>query len=169
MSCTLNADGSLKDVSDIMFYNDLDDDIPLPNVPQTESSSNAFPVLLKAGCTPAIVVAGSRRSGHPSKPLARICDADNACGLSASGSSTRKCALSSATDPSSAIKKATMRILSPLDTDDEDIPSLLDPASSNELIPQPEDDRDTDEVKSENGGTTQTIHTSLIVLNVFLS
>ncbi|KAG1904560.1 uncharacterized protein F5891DRAFT_1183985 [Suillus fuscotomentosus] len=105
MSCALNPDGSLKDASDIKFYNDPDDDIPLPNVP---SSSNTFPVLLKAGCTLAIVVAGSRHSGRPSKPLAHIRDADNACGLSASGSSTRKCTLSSATDPPVPIKKATM-------------------------------------------------------------
>ncbi|KAG1908156.1 uncharacterized protein F5891DRAFT_973648 [Suillus fuscotomentosus] len=154
MSCALNPDGSLKDASDIKFYNDPDDNIPLPNVP---SSSNTFPVLLKAGCTPAIVVAGSRRSGRPSKPSARIRDADNACGLSASGSSTRKCALSSTTDPPVPIKKATMRILSPPDTDDEDIPSPLDPASSDELIPQPDEDEDTDEVKFENGGATQTV------------
>lgn len=103
----------------------------------------------------------------PSKPLAHVHDADNTCGLSASGSSMRKCALSSATDPPVPIKKATMRILSPLDTDNEDIPSP-DPASSNELIPQPDEDKDTDEVKSENGGATRTVHTSLFVLNVFL-
>lgn len=68
MSCALNADGSLKYVSDITFHNDPDNDIPLPNVLQTKSSSNAFPVLLKAGCTPAIVVAGSQHSGCLQSP-----------------------------------------------------------------------------------------------------
>ncbi|KAG1717999.1 hypothetical protein EDB19DRAFT_1991993 [Suillus lakei] len=32
-ACALNADGSLKDASDITFFNDPDDDVPLPQVP----------------------------------------------------------------------------------------------------------------------------------------
>ncbi|KAG1887876.1 hypothetical protein F4604DRAFT_1916749 [Suillus subluteus] len=83
-SCALNADGTLKDASEIKFYNDPDDDVPLPQVPSTEPTRNAFSVLLNAGHTPATVAAGSWRSGRPSKPSARIRDADNACGLSSS-------------------------------------------------------------------------------------
>ncbi|KAG0691548.1 hypothetical protein DFH29DRAFT_1010793 [Suillus ampliporus] len=98
-SCTLNADGSLKDASDITFFNDPDDEVPLPQVPSshqpsssTTSTKYAFSVLLKTGHTPATVTAGSQCSGQPSKPSACINDADNACGLSSS-SGTRKCAL----------------------------------------------------------------------------
>jgi hypothetical protein len=88
-ACALNADGSLKDAADITFFNDPDDDVPLPNVPpstqpstSTASTRDAYSVLLKAGRTPATVAAGSRRSGRPLKPSARMRDADNACGLS---------------------------------------------------------------------------------------
>ncbi|KAG1823326.1 hypothetical protein EV424DRAFT_1538485 [Suillus variegatus] len=101
-ACALNADGSLKDAADITFFNDPDNDVPLPNVPpstqpstSTASTRDAYSVLLKAGRTPATVAAGSRQSGRPLKPSARMRDADNACGLS---SGTRKHALSSTTD-----------------------------------------------------------------------
>ncbi|KAG1883996.1 hypothetical protein F4604DRAFT_1677163 [Suillus subluteus] len=139
--CALNADGSLKDASDITFLNDPDDEVPLPQVPSsaqpsssTTSTKDAFSVLLKAGHTPATVTAGSRLS------------------LS---SGTRKRALSSATDHP-APKKVAMRILSPLDFEDEDIPSTPDlgESSADELIPQPEDDNEANEAKSENGGAT---------------
>ncbi|KAG2080597.1 uncharacterized protein F5147DRAFT_784180 [Suillus discolor] len=89
--CALNADGTLKDASEITFFNDPDDKVPLPQVASsaqpsssTTSAKDTFSILLKAGCTPATVAAGSRRSGWPSKPSARIRDADNACGLSSS-------------------------------------------------------------------------------------
>ncbi|KAG1747805.1 uncharacterized protein EDB91DRAFT_1245289 [Suillus paluster] len=131
-ACTLNADSSLKDASDIKFYNDPDDDVLLPPVPSTESMRNAFSILLNAGHTPATVAAGSWRSGCPSKPSARVRDADNA-------------------------------YISPLNSDnDEDIPaSAPDPgeSSSNEMIPQPDDDETDD--KSENEGATQSVHTTL--------
>ncbi|KAG2116266.1 hypothetical protein DEU56DRAFT_761543 [Suillus clintonianus] len=163
-ACALNADGSLKDAADITFFNDPDDDVPLPNVPpstqpstSTASTRDAYSVLLKAGRTPATVAAGSRRSGRPLKPSARMRDADNACGLS---SGTRKRALSSATDHP-APKKVAMRFLSPLDSEDEDKDEDVDPgeSSADELVPQPdvEDLDDTDDAKSENGVVTQTL------------
>ncbi|KAG1868644.1 hypothetical protein F4604DRAFT_1682281 [Suillus subluteus] len=126
----------------------------------TTSAKDAFSILLKAGRTPATVAAGSRRSGRPSKPSARIRDADNACGLSSS-TNPRKRALSSATDHP-APKKTAMRILSPLDSEDEDIPSTPDlgESSADELIPQPEDDDEVDESKSENGCTASTLSKS---------
>ncbi|KAG1894364.1 uncharacterized protein F5891DRAFT_1195344 [Suillus fuscotomentosus] len=167
--CALNADSSLKDASDITFFNDPDDEVPLPQVPpsaqpssSTTSTKDAFSVLLKAGHTPATVTAGSWRSGQPSKPSACIHDADNACGLS-SFLGTRKRALSSATDHPAPKKVAVaMRILSPLDSEDEDIPSMPDlgESSADELIPQPEDDDEADETKSENGGATLTLSKS---------
>ncbi|KAG1771996.1 hypothetical protein EV702DRAFT_1048766 [Suillus placidus] len=170
--CALNADGTLKDASDITFFNDPDDEVPLPQVASsaqpsssTTSAKDAFSVLLKAGRTPATVAAGSRRSGQPSKPLACIRDADNACGLSSS-TNPRKRALSSATDHPApkktalssatdhpAPKKTAMRILSPLDSEDEDIPSTPDLGeSSAEFVPHPDDNDDNDdEAKSGNG------------------
>ncbi|KAG2057663.1 hypothetical protein BDR06DRAFT_1004817 [Suillus hirtellus] len=104
-SCALNANGTLKDAFKIMFYNNSDDDVPLPpvpsnspddNVPSTELKKNAFSVLLKTRHMPATVTAGSWHSGRLSKPLACIYDTDNV----ALSSGTRKhaCASSSATE-----------------------------------------------------------------------
>jgi hypothetical protein len=144
-ACALNADGSLKDASDITFFNDPDDDVPLPKVPpstqpstSTASTRDAYSVLLKAGHTPATVAASSRWSGHHLKPSARMRDADNACGLSSS-SGTRKRALSSATDHP-APKKVAMRFFSPLDSEDEDEDKNVHPgeSSADELVPQPD-------------------------------
>jgi hypothetical protein len=143
--CTLNADGTLKDASEITFFNDPDDEVPLPQVTSSAQPSSSttfakdtFSILLKARCTTATVAAGSRRSGWPSKLSACICDADNACGLSSS-TNPRKHALSSAMDH---LAKTAMQILSPLDSKDKEIPSTPDlgESSADELIPQPEDD-----------------------------
>ncbi|KAG2079758.1 uncharacterized protein F5147DRAFT_784785 [Suillus discolor] len=56
--CALNADGTLKDASEITFFNDPDDKVPLPQVASsaqpsssTTSAKDTFSVLLKAGCT----------------------------------------------------------------------------------------------------------------------
>ncbi|KAG1839569.1 hypothetical protein DFJ58DRAFT_733292 [Suillus subalutaceus] len=86
-TCALNADGSLKDAKDIVFYNDPDDTVPLPPSaesapPSAESAAaptDAFSVLLKAGCKPAPLTVGARRSIRTSKPSARLRDANNTC------------------------------------------------------------------------------------------
>ncbi|KAG1726977.1 uncharacterized protein EDB91DRAFT_1086592 [Suillus paluster] len=163
-SCALNASGSLKDTSEIKFYNNPDDNVPLPQVPSAASMTNTFSILLKAGHVPATVAAGSRCSGHPTKPPAHVRDAYNACSLS-SGTRKHACALSSAAADPLAPKKVAMQFLSPLDSDDEDDevvpsspPDLDEPGepSSDEPIPQPDDDK-ADEAQSESGDTTQTV------------
>ncbi|KAG1771685.1 hypothetical protein EV702DRAFT_1048902 [Suillus placidus] len=115
--CTKQAPNNEIDASDIVFYNDPDNNVPLPQVPSSAQSTvkDAFSVLLKAGCIPALVAAGSRCSTHTSKPSAHVWDADNM----ATASSSRKHPLSDITDPP-APKKATMRFLSPLDFNDKD-------------------------------------------------
>ncbi|KAG1895696.1 uncharacterized protein F5891DRAFT_1193860 [Suillus fuscotomentosus] len=160
-SCALNTDGSLKDASDIIFYNDPNDSVPLPQVPSSTqpTAKDAFSVLLQAGHTPALVTAGSRHSTRTSKPSAHVRDADNACAQpSSSSTASRKCALSSATNPP-APKKAVMRFLSPLDSD-EDVPSsppnpAPEESSCDELIPQLDDEDHDDEIKSGNEDATQ--------------
>ncbi|KAG1747499.1 hypothetical protein EDD22DRAFT_759173, partial [Suillus occidentalis] len=91
-SCALNSDGTLKDASDIVFYNDPDNHAPLPQVPPSTSTQsmapaptstqsaakNAFSALFKLGHTPALIAAGSQRSTRTSRPSARVRDADNA-------------------------------------------------------------------------------------------
>ncbi|KAG2148708.1 uncharacterized protein EDB93DRAFT_1071178, partial [Suillus bovinus] len=79
-SCALNSDGSLKDASDIVFYNDPDNHAPLLQVPL----KNTFTALLQSGRTPALTAAGSQCSTRTSRPSACVQDADNV------SSSTRK-------------------------------------------------------------------------------
>ncbi|KAG1764857.1 hypothetical protein EV702DRAFT_1051228 [Suillus placidus] len=172
--CTKQGRDDETDASKIMFYNDPDDNVPLPpvpsndtddNVPSTEPKKNAFSVLLKTAHTPATVTAGSRRSGRPSKPSARIRDADNVA--SSSGTRKRARASSSATEHP-ASKKVAMRFISPLDSDDEDmadedLPSAaLDPgeSSSDELIPQLDDDDDEAESQTASQTVSKSDHTA---------
>ena len=65
--CALAADGSLLDAADITFYNDPDDDAPIP------ASSSTLHLIFQAKN-----IAGSRRSVHITRPSAQITDPDNA-------------------------------------------------------------------------------------------
>jgi len=85
--CAVAADGSLLDASDIIFYNDPDDDNPLPNSNSATTSTQVHP-FFRRGPAPSKIVAGSRRSARVARPSARITDPNN---LEASGSAvTRK-------------------------------------------------------------------------------
>jgi hypothetical protein len=90
-ACALDAAGALKPASDITWYNDADDEVPMvtppvaPTVrPLAASSStsslsqgtlNNYVQLKHSGKVPASLVAGSRRSGRAPKPSAKIRDA----------------------------------------------------------------------------------------------
>lgn len=76
----VNANGILKDASKIEWYHDPDDDMPIS--PHPESSSKALPPgprtldsFVGSHRMPATVVAGSRRSGQPIKPSAKVREA----------------------------------------------------------------------------------------------
>jgi hypothetical protein len=76
----VNANGILKDASEIEWYHDPDDDMPIS--PHPESSSKALPPgphtldsFVGSHRMPATVVAGSRRSGRPIKPSAKVREA----------------------------------------------------------------------------------------------
>ena len=72
--CALAADGSLLDASAITFYNDPDDDTPLPNPPVTSTPLHPF---FRGSQAPAKFAAGSRRSARVARPSARITDPNN--------------------------------------------------------------------------------------------
>ncbi|KAF8232995.1 hypothetical protein L208DRAFT_1269364 [Tricholoma matsutake] len=72
--CALAADGSLLDASAIIFYNDPDDDAPLPNSAATSTPVHAF---FRGGPAPGKIAAGSRRSARVTRPSACIIDPDN--------------------------------------------------------------------------------------------
>ncbi|KAM6489570.1 hypothetical protein JOM56_014989, partial [Amanita muscaria] len=82
--CALGPDGKLLDASEIAWVHDPDD--PTPIAPSQQSI--AIPVLapkvpsvhpfFHGGPAPAIMVAGSRRSGRVSQPSKRVLDPNNA-------------------------------------------------------------------------------------------
>jgi hypothetical protein len=88
VQCAVGTDGKLLDESEIVWYNDAEDSIPIApftqrpsdSAPSTSSAPKATTLhtFFKGGSTPAIFVAGGRRSSRVSKPSKRILDANNA-------------------------------------------------------------------------------------------
>ena len=68
--CALAADGSLLDAADITFYNDPDDDAPIPKL---TASSSTLHLIFQAKN-----IAGSHCSVRITHPSAWITDPDNA-------------------------------------------------------------------------------------------
>ncbi|KAG2090927.1 hypothetical protein BD769DRAFT_1679461 [Suillus cothurnatus] len=119
----VNANGILKDASEIEWYHDPDDDMPisphpeslskaLPPGPHTLDSSKALPPgphtldsFVGSHRMPATVVAGSCHSGQPIKPSTKVREAaSSAIPAKCSGTTTMppatKCPLVSATSSS---------------------------------------------------------------------
>lgn len=94
LGCAQNADGSLKDPSEIKWYEDKDDDIPMDAAPQASSSSSSGrpPSSPTRHASPAEKIAGVRRSGRPAIPSRRVLEsrATEDSGSDASGSRKRK-------------------------------------------------------------------------------
>jgi hypothetical protein len=105
--CALAADGSLLDASDIIFYNDPDDLLPLYQ-PATEPSM-VHPFFTGASA-PVTTVVGSRRSGCVIRPSTRVTDPDNVEALH-----SRKRAA-----PTMALTKTSARRTRPRINDSED-------------------------------------------------
>ena len=99
--CALGADGSLLNAFAITFYNNPDDDTPLPN-----SSATPAPIhlLFQGSLAPAKITARSRRSAQATQPSARITDPDNA----EASAGTRK-RLATVTAPAEASLRAARR------------------------------------------------------------
>ncbi|KAF5380029.1 hypothetical protein D9615_006171 [Tricholomella constricta] len=80
--CAVAHDGTLFDVSEITFYNDPDDDVPLNPVPPSaripvSSPSSSLHPFFAGSPAPAKFVAGSRKSGRVTRPSNRLIDPDN--------------------------------------------------------------------------------------------
>ncbi|KAJ7824422.1 hypothetical protein B0H13DRAFT_1919143 [Mycena leptocephala] len=91
--CAQNPDGSLRDASEIQFYNDVDDEHPISAAGTSSSTRPLAPIFARG--TPVGKVAGSRRpsprhSSRTSRPSARAIDLSNA--EASIGSSKRKAA-----------------------------------------------------------------------------
>jgi hypothetical protein len=77
--CALAADGSLLDAANIVFYNDPDDDAPLPSSKSASTLTPVHPFFQGGAAVPAPdkLITGSRRSGRVTRPSARITDPNN--------------------------------------------------------------------------------------------
>jgi hypothetical protein len=64
--CAVGANGTLLDAKDITWFHDPDDNTPLPSTSRTSLPS------------PAIIVAGSRRSARVPRPASKLTDPNNA-------------------------------------------------------------------------------------------
>src|SRR5271168_3152618 len=81
--CAVGTDGKLLDKSEIVWYNDADDLVPIaPLVPSTSSvlKATTLHAFFNGASTPgpAVFVAGARRSSRVSKPSKRVLDVNNA-------------------------------------------------------------------------------------------
>ncbi|KAJ7266088.1 hypothetical protein C8J57DRAFT_1329370 [Mycena rebaudengoi] len=74
LGCAQNADDSLRDASDIQFYNDADDEHPISGPNSTRPIHGFF----TGAAQPVGKVASARRSGRESRPSACIKDPNNA-------------------------------------------------------------------------------------------
>ncbi|KAJ6616065.1 hypothetical protein B0H10DRAFT_1414526 [Mycena sp. CBHHK59/15] len=105
LGCAQNPDGSLRDASEIAFYSDPDDEVPIAG----PSSSKIHPLFTQLH--PLGKVAGSRCSSHccssrTSHPSARVTDPNNAESSTTAGK--RK-----AEDTSTAPRKASRNAWEP--------------------------------------------------------
>lgn len=73
--CAVAADGSLLNASEIVFYNDPDNDTPLPNNSAT-MSTHLHP-FFQGSPAPSKIVAGSHRSAGVTRPSAHVTDPNN--------------------------------------------------------------------------------------------
>ena len=85
LGCAVHPDGSLKDTSEIEWHFDKDNETPLTiaeklpkSCPAASTSSQPLhSFLLGRAQSPAVVVTGSRRSGHATHPSNHVVDSDN--------------------------------------------------------------------------------------------
>jgi len=78
LGCAVRPDGSLKDASEIEWHFDKDDETPIASASQGSPTVAPPTHPFFSAHAPAILVAGSRRSGRTARPSNRLVDPDNA-------------------------------------------------------------------------------------------
>jgi len=119
LGCAVRLDGSLKDASEIEWHNDPDNELPITPVSSTSSTPATIHPFFTGHPAPAVMAAGSRRSGRAVRPSARIVDPDNAMNKPAGSSSAPKSSVASYkrnAPPSPPSRRITRKI----DTDSSD-------------------------------------------------
>jgi hypothetical protein len=140
-SCALGKDGQLLDASEIVFYHDADDDVPISGPSTSKGSMTA-----RLG-PPAQIIAGSRRPQRTLRPSTKVRDPNNV--ESARSAGKRKAA------DKPTVRRVTRKIAlsdsdkenDNLDVGDDDYPPLVEVDDSDDECEQPHDDHvggDTD-------------------------
>ena len=128
--CAVRADGTLKDASEIDWFNDVDDDKPIPDLPANQipsSSSTTLHPFFTGSRAPAIFVAGTRRSARVPRPSTRMLDPDNIEGSSITTAAKRKATDNMRTTGRLVVRKVSTEATSSDDdgSDDDANPSVI--------------------------------------------
>ncbi|KAJ7668067.1 hypothetical protein B0H17DRAFT_1210132 [Mycena rosella] len=146
LGCAQNEDGSLRDASQILWYNDVDDEHSISGPPPASTASSSRPLApIFTRAKPVGKVAGSRRSSprrssRASRPSARAIDPNNAEASTAFG----KRKLGPENPPVAPCK--TPRISEPAATDSGD-----DESDAESTTPSMVGDTDIEEVGEQDG------------------
>ncbi|KAJ7759053.1 hypothetical protein B0H16DRAFT_1720476 [Mycena metata] len=106
LGCAQNADGSLRDASEIQWFNDRNDEVPTPGLsppPLHQIFTNVPPLCKVAGSRRS---SPRRRSARQPRPSARAADPDNVEGTA--GKRKAEAASSHPPKPAKAAKRATV-------------------------------------------------------------
>lgn len=142
-SCALRADGTLKDAHEIEFFNDPDDDKPLPSSSARSTSLagtlDNFITAKASGlrAKPATVVGGARRSNRASRPSEKVRDSAPSPSMTVPAKRPRGSSIAEAP----VQKQARVED----DGDDEDMPELCEDSDEEDE----EDDEDEDNEENE--------------------
>lgn len=142
----MGPDGELLDASDIQFFNDPDDDVPIPAVPEATSTPS--------GGQATHITQFFRRSDRARKRSSRLTDPNNV------EVAKRKANETGDTRPSVRARRSAPSPApmdeddnTPADDDDDDMPDLADPSDSedggdNESVNDGDDKTDDEEINA---------------------
>ncbi|KAJ7261472.1 hypothetical protein C8J57DRAFT_1030452, partial [Mycena rebaudengoi] len=75
LGCAQNVDGTLRDASQINWFNDRDDELPASG---SDASSSQLHPFFTGAAKPVGKIAGARRSSRTTHPSSRMIDPNNA-------------------------------------------------------------------------------------------
>jgi hypothetical protein len=173
LGCAQDANGNLLSPSKIQWFNDVDDEHPIPAAPPTSlrssESSPPQPTTLdhffssgSGNTTPKAAekpgIAPSRRSGRATRPSARILDPDNTETPAASSSLKRKASTGRVTEKVSRARKVIEDSDGGGDTELEDVQDAQDEGDNtlDDSFVDPTENADSGEDGDTEGNYTST-------------
>lgn len=159
--CAVAEDGTLLDASRIAFYNDPDDDTPLPDsVSVTSSTTGNLHPFFRGGPAPSTFVSGTRRSGRVTRPSARITDPNNVEASTSRKRSATTTTLTEATDRSQRRAKLAMSVCG----SEEDDRAMID--SVDDIYVEEETDVPSGATTDDDEGTEENFEEAYLVTKV---